>query len=71
MEKIRLTKDNEITIFDADEYGGDEVVYFTLSEDKQKLEVMEACDLYYSSYLNKEEVEKLIEQLTLLKDRME
>lgn len=70
MEKIRQTKDGEITIFECEEDGDNEVVYFTLSEDKQKLEVMEACDLYYTSYLNKEEVEKLIEQLTLLKDKM-
>ena len=46
------------------------VIDIELSDSKTELIITEGCDSYYSVSLSKDEVSKLIEELTNLKEQM-
>jgi hypothetical protein len=46
------------------------VIDIELSDSKTELTITEGCDSYYSVSLSKDEVSKLIEELTNLKEQM-
>ncbi len=74
MSKIIKETDGKLVVNTGVEvYGSDDfcnVVEFKLLSNSTTLVVTEACDHYFSASLNKQEVEELIKQLTILKDQM-
>lgn len=46
------------------------IVAFDLNTDNKTMEVMEYCDYYYKTNLDKGEVHELIQELILMHDRM-